>query len=85
MLFDKDTCQIKNQHTGHLLANIQKIRNNMFPLEISCMEQLGLMVNGYKYSTLWHLRYGHLHTQGLRTLSQKSLVEGLLPITVIDF
>lgn len=56
----------------------------MFPLEVSSLEQLGLMVNATKESNLWHLKYGHLHIQGLKSLSNKGLVKGLPSITEVD-
>ena len=34
---------------------------------------------------IWHLRYGHLHAEGLKLLTRKNMVVGLPKIDYLDF
>ena len=51
--------------------------NKMFPLDVSNMEDFALTASMKDDSTLWHLRYGHLHMNGLKILRDKGMVFGL--------
>nr|GMD06049.1 Retrovirus-related Pol polyprotein from transposon TNT 1-94 [Ipomoea batatas] len=44
-----------------------------------------LVVKGCSDSDLWHLRYGHLHLNGLKLLSKKQMVLGLPNINTLEF
>ena len=50
--------------------------NEMFPLDVSNMEDFAT-ASTKDDSTLWHLRYGHLHMNGLKILRYKGMVFGL--------
>ncbi|KAM0985723.1 hypothetical protein ACFX13_013181 [Malus domestica] len=60
-----------------LIARVQMSKNRMFPLKLntkigSC--NIGVMEDE---SWKWHLRYGHLHFNGLKLLSSGGMVRGL--------
>ena len=48
--------------------------NKMFPLGVSNMEDSALIASTKDDSTLWHLRYGHLHTKDLEILRDIGMV-----------
>ncbi|KAJ8633709.1 hypothetical protein MRB53_027045 [Persea americana] len=48
----------------------------MFPVEFNKGSK-ALVVTGTKQAVLWHHRYGHLHSKGLKVLSTKEMVLGL--------
>ena len=84
VVFNEEMCIIKDRETGASIATIQKTKNNMFPLEVSNMNNHGLAVSMSKDSTTWHLSYGHLNIKGSRLLNQKQMVKGLPIIDDID-
>ena len=65
-----------------LIARVQMSKNRMFPLKLntkigSC--NIGVMEDE---SWKWHLRFGHLHFNGLKLLSSGGMVRGLPQIEV---
>ncbi|GKV47717.1 hypothetical protein SLEP1_g54586 [Rubroshorea leprosula] len=82
--FHDGLCEIKCNKSDMSLAKIPMAKNKMFPLEISCLNDLALVANVKDDSKLWHMRYGHLHFNGLKLLSQKKMVYGLPSIIPID-
>ena len=58
------------------MVNIQMIKNRMFSLKGSSMENIGLVVSNVKGLLIWHLRYGRLYS--------KRLVQGLPNILDIE-
>lgn len=58
--------------------------NKLFPLDLSTVGSLALVTSEKSASWLWHLRYGHLHQQGLKLLNSKGMVYGLPEIESID-
>ena len=56
----------------------------MLPLDISRMENVGLVSTEQNSSKLWHSRYGHLSAKGLRLLSNKDMVHGLPQIDQLE-
>ena len=76
ILFDDNTCVITHKKSGHKVQ-IDMTSNKMFPLDISNMENFALTASTKDDSTLWHLRYGHLHMNGLKILRNKGMVFGL--------
>lgn len=67
-----------------LIVKINSAENKMFPLEISCLDDYALVATIKDDSWLWHLRYGHLHFNGLKLLSQKKMVHGLPSVSCVD-
>lgn len=67
-------CFIKDQHFGQVVGNIQMAKNQMFPLEISRMKSLSLLMTNDKDSTKWHLRYRYLNIKGLKLLGYKKMI-----------
>ena len=59
-------------------------QNNMFPFDISNAGSNALVVKGKNEANLCHLRYGHLHINGLKLLCHKDMVVGLPEIGQID-
>ncbi|KAH0779714.1 hypothetical protein KY290_006141 [Solanum tuberosum] len=68
--FDDDACVITNKKTGKKVR-ISMTPNNMFPLDVSNMENFALAASAKDDSKLWHLRYGHLNINGLKLLVDK--------------
>lgn len=83
ILFDEACCTITEKATGHVLAKVNMAENHMFPLVFSKLESHAMVTMSKNASQLWHLRYGHLHTAGLRLLNEKEMVSGLPRIEVV--
>jgi hypothetical protein len=62
---------------GRLVAQVEMGRNRMYKLNLRCVREKCLQVNVEDKSTLWHLRFGHLHHGGLKKLAKKNMVHGL--------
>lgn len=77
VFFDGDECVVKDKKSGATLAVVRKTSNNLYPLEMSSVEANALVAKVSADSKLWHLRYGHLHENGLKVLNQKDMVYGL--------
>ena len=56
----------------------------MFPFDISNAGSTALVLKGKNVANLCHLRYGHLHINGLKLLRKKDMVVALLEIGQID-
>ena len=82
-MFDEACCTITEKATGHILAKVNMAENHMFPLVFSKLESHAMVTMSKNASQLWHLRYGHLHTAGLRLLNQKEMVNGLPRIEAV--
>ncbi|KAJ0865267.1 putative RNA-directed DNA polymerase [Helianthus annuus] len=76
LLFEDDKCVITHKRTRKIMCTIPMSSNNTFPLDIN-NQKVSLAVVQEKESRLWHLRYGHLHEQGLKQLSDNNMVYGL--------
>jgi len=76
VLFDDNTCVITDKKSGHKVE-IAMTSNKMFPLDVSNMENFALTSSMKDDSTLWHLKYRHLHMNGLKILRDKGMVFGL--------
>lgn len=81
--FDDDACVITNKKSGKKVC-ITMTPNNMFPLDVSNMENFALAASAKDDSKLWHLRYGHLNIKGLKLLVDKGMVLGLPKIDSIE-
>nr|GEW77254.1 retrovirus-related Pol polyprotein from transposon TNT 1-94 [Tanacetum cinerariifolium] len=57
----------------------------MFPLDVSSVKEKAMVVKAWKDYDIWHLRYGHLHLNGLKLLKNKDMVMGLPNIDDIEF
>ena len=60
------------------------IKNRMFRLEVSTVEDFALVAEEQNESKLWHLRYGHLNAKGLQLLERKDMIYGLPKIQTFD-
>lgn len=72
----KGCCQVMHPKKG-LIAQITMTANRMFPLHIQHDIQTCFNMQMSDSSWLWHMRYGHLNFNGLKTLQQKTMVTGL--------
>ena len=69
IFFKKKVCTIYDKYQSkRLIARVEMTKNRMFPLIMR--NDLTNSLNAYKtksldQSSLWHLRYGHLHFDGL--------------------
>ena len=68
VLFEHECCTIKDNCTGVQLAKVQRLENNMFPLELSAVGYANAVVRCDEVSSLWHRRYGHLNFRSLKLL-----------------
>jgi GAG-pre-integrase domain len=62
---------------GHLVARVEMGRNQMYKLNLRSVREKYLRVNVEYKVSLWHLRFGHLHHDGLKELAKKNMVHGL--------
>jgi hypothetical protein len=69
-------CQIQDPKQG-LIAEVGMTRNRMFPLNIECMTSSCFAAKVKNPAWIWHLRYGHLNFNGLKTLYRRNMVKGL--------
>ena len=83
VVFDDNACVIRNKKSGQKF-HISMTSNKLFPLDVSNMENFALAARANDDSKLWHLRYGHLNMKGLKLLSDKGMVVGLLKIGSVD-
>jgi len=84
VVFDDQACDIKDKKSGRPITHVSMTKNKMFPLDISSVENIALVVKGKNETNLWHLRCGHLNVNGLKLLVQKDMVIGLPKINELD-
>ncbi|KAM0017627.1 putative RNA-directed DNA polymerase [Helianthus debilis subsp. tardiflorus] len=86
LLFDEGQCIITKKDTGADLLTVKAGKNNMFVFDASKVVNQQHARHNHRHADtrLWHLRYGHFHFQGLKTLSEKSMVRGLPSINLSD-
>lgn len=77
VIFEGNSCSIKDVKTGIQLMKISRTRNNMFPLEFSCPAVANMVIKASEEAMLWHERFGHLSIQGLQILTRKNMVLGM--------
>ena len=77
ILFDGNACVIIDKKSRQTIANVLMTQNNMFPFDISNVGSNAFVVKGKNEANLCHLRYGHLHINGLKILRPKDMVVGL--------
>lgn len=61
MLFEKDNCIIRDDQTGAQVISIPQTKNNMFPMDISSIRDVNIVVNNQSLSDLWHMCFGNLN------------------------
>ena len=78
MKFDGVQWVIKSKGSTKLLAHATMATNRMFPL-VFCDDTEVALVNNQEMNDadLWHLRYGHLNSNGLQLLKNNEMVSGL--------
>lgn len=76
VLFENNTCVVKKK-TGAILLQGKMTKNRMFPIDFSCKEIYGMIINKQDETEVWHQRYGHLYVKGLQLLANKEMVKGL--------
>lgn len=59
------------------MVNVQRTKNNMFPMMVTNVEQANVVIKGEENSVIWHMRYDHLSYQGLQVLKHEKMVLGL--------
>ncbi|GKA48303.1 hypothetical protein Tco_0741261 [Tanacetum coccineum] len=77
IVFDDGYCYIQDKRSGQTIAKVGMTTNRMFPLDVSSVKEKAMVVKAWKDSDIWHLRYGHLHLNGLKLLKNKDMVMGL--------
>ncbi|GKC48828.1 retrovirus-related pol polyprotein from transposon TNT 1-94, partial [Tanacetum coccineum] len=66
-----------NDRNGMRVARIEMENNRMYKLNLRSMQERCLQVNVDDKVSLWHLRFGHLHPDGLKFLAKRNMVHGL--------
>ena len=84
-LFDGNGCVIIDKKSRQTIANVLVTQKNMFPFDILNAGSNALIIKGKNEANLCHLRYGHLHINGLKLLHQKDMVVGLPEMGQVDF
>ena len=74
LLFDDDSCVIRDKKSNQIVADVKMTANKLFPLELSKMENNAMVNNAMiakerSESSLWHSRYGYLNVKSLKLLS----------------
>lgn len=82
-MFNGGKCFIMEKKSGHVMVTTFIIRNEMFPLDVSQMENFVLKIKENNDSMVWHLRYGHMNFNGLKLLRDNGMVSSLPKITHI--
>lgn len=54
IVFNQESSIITDNHTRKKVIKIQKSRNNMFPVDVSCIGRLNVVVSDQISSKLWH-------------------------------
>ena len=84
ILFDGNACVIVDKKSRQTMADMLVTQNIMFPFDFSNDGSNALVVKGKNEPNLCHLRYGHLHINGLKLLHQKDMVVGLPEMGQVD-
>ena len=85
ILFDDGHYVIRDKSSRHVIAKVPMAKNKMLPLEVSMIERYTMVASYDNETRLWHLRYGHLNINGLKLLSRKEMVFGLLKLDNLWF
>ena len=85
ILIQNGECRIYHHERG-LIMQTRMLANRMFIILAERIKSQEPISACFKATTksqtnLWHRRYGHLHFKGLSTLSRKSMVTGMLPLS----
>lgn len=77
--FEGDHCLLIDKRTKQLMTKIKMTPNKVYPLKMASVENYASysLKNECDKSLLWHLRFGHLHFNGLKLLERKEMVLGL--------
>ena len=84
ILFDGNACVIVDKKSRQTMADMLVTQNIMFPFDFSNAGSNALVVKGKNEPNLCHLRYGHLHINGLKLLHKKDMVVAMPKICQID-
>jgi hypothetical protein len=80
VLFVDNECSITHKVSGVCVAKVKMGNNNMFILNAATNSINRQESQVDQLTRLWHLRYGHLHSKGLKVLKSRNMVQGL-PVT----
>nr|GMD95651.1 Retrovirus-related Pol polyprotein from transposon TNT 1-94 [Ipomoea batatas] len=76
ILFQHDRCKVYHSEKG-LIMDMKMAPNRMFKLHVVTAPSTCFSTITEAKAQLWHCRYGHLSYNGLKTLQQKDMVNGL--------
>ena len=68
--FDDNKCLIFDKKKGQLITTTQMAPNKIFPLKMH-LENNCALSSTMDESILWHLRFGHLNFNSLKTVKTK--------------
>lgn len=77
VLFEGDSCIIRDERTKKQVIVMARTQNNMFPVDISKIGRVNVAVDYQEMTNLWHMHYGHLNFRSLRQLEERKMVHGL--------
>nr|GMC93841.1 Retrovirus-related Pol polyprotein from transposon TNT 1-94 [Ipomoea batatas] len=76
ILFQHDRCKVYHSEKG-LIMDMKMAPHRMFKLHVVTAPSTCFSTITEAKAQLWHCRYGHLSYNGLKTLQQKNMVNGL--------
>lgn len=77
VVFENNQCIISDNQEKNWMISISRSSNNMFPLDITKMENLVLAMRSQTVDELWHLRLGHLNYKSLTSMAHIKMVRGI--------
>ena len=73
---------MKNMHlwlrdsSNNLIAKVHMAKNRLFPLNLQTIDARCLKANVQDESWCWHMRFGHLNFEALKSMGDKNMVDG---------
>ena len=74
---------MKNMHlwlrdsSNKLIAKVHMAKNRLFPLNLQTVDAKCLKANVQDDSWCWHMRFGHLNFEVLKSMGDKNMVDGI--------
>ena len=84
IVFNDQACDIKDKKSGRTIAHVSMTKNKMFPLDISSVKYIAIVVKGKNEINPWHLLSGHLNVNWLKIFINKDRVIGLQKFIELD-
>ena len=63
--------------TNNLIVKVHMAKNRLFPLNLQTIDAKCLKANVQDDSWCWHMRFGHLNFEALKSMGDKNMVDGI--------